>query len=137
MDFVRTLRNRNNRANRSQPQYRATKALLIATALLASFSTSARGGGFDIVFEINPSGFNSSQLAVLNDSLDYAEALWEGIIKGYPAGVTIPQVTIQIREGSALASANPTAFSNQGGIRYATAGFVNINDDAIDISQIK
>jgi hypothetical protein len=96
-------------------------------AIAAANAAPARA--FDLVFTINsPNLFTSNQLAIVNEALAHAEAMWETVITGYQPGVSIGQVPININPvTSGLASASFSGSTFQGGFNISTSGFVNIN----------
>ena len=92
-------------------------------------------GGFDLQFTIKDSldKFTPEQEQILQASLDHAEAMWEGVIVGYPDGVSVPSVNIEVRPSSSgLAAANFTSSILRDGIRFATAGFIQMNPAFIE-----
>lgn len=108
----------------------------VAAWLFALFVAvpAIHAGSFDLQFTINQSGFNATQLDILDEALDYAEKLWEDKLTGYQPGITVDQVTINVRRISVgLASAGVSNSVIQGGFRVATSGFLNINPAAIDL----
>ena len=118
----------------SPTRLKRVAALVLCALTLVAWASPARSGSFDIQFNVNETGFNASQLTVLYDSLDYAEAMWEGAITGYQPNITINQVIINVRRiNSGLASAGVSGTSIQSGFWLPTSGFLNINPAAIDI----
>ena len=108
-----------------------TDRLTLAVLLLLVASHPVRAA-FDLQFTVNPSGFNATQLAVLQDSLDDAEALWESVITGYQPGISLTGISISVIQGSSFADALVTNNTSQGGYRLSTSGRVRVNAGVID-----
>lgn len=71
--------------------------LAIALALCPGFQARAE---FNLTVNINPAGFNASQLATLQESAASAEALWERVITGYQKSSHPNEVTVTIQQCS-------------------------------------
>ena len=138
MDFDKSSNDRNRKAATlavaARSVWQGIRTVLFAVLLTQlGCLSSAYAGTVDLQINIINTRFNSSQLAVLQESADYAEHLWESVLTGYQQGVSVGPVLITIREGSALASGGPSSFFDDNGLRFTKTGFVNINRNAVDI----
>lgn len=105
-----------------------TMALFIGIA-------SALRAGFDLQFTIsNPASFTTSQLAVVEAGIEYAENLWEGVLTGHQQDISVSQLAVTINSGSSFADARTTSTTLQGGFLINTAGLIRINPGVIVIS---
>jgi len=103
-----------------------------ATVLLVFATVQPVCAQFDLQFTVNSSGFSAAQLAVLEDSLDTAEATWEKVVTGYQPGISLTGISINIQSGSAFADAQITGSTTQAGFRLTTSGRVRVNPAVID-----
>ena len=107
--------------------------VLLTFCLIASFGSARFAhAAFDLSLSINSSGFNASQLAALQPSLDLAQARWENIITGYQPGISISGVSITVQSGSAFADTQFPASVSQGGFQLATSTTIQVNPAVID-----
>lgn len=89
--------------------------------------------GFDLTLTIgNPGAFSATQLGQLQSSIDYAEALWEGIITGYQPGISLPGVSIVVTAGSGFAEANYPQTTIQAGYTLSVYTSILVNPTVID-----
>lgn len=88
---------------------------------------------FDLQISIpSPGSFTTAQLAVLEESIDAAEALWESVITGYQPGISQTGISITVQAGSSFGDTFITGSTIQGGYRLTTSGRVRINTGVID-----
>ncbi|MBN1851084.1 MAG: hypothetical protein JW829_00110 [Pirellulales bacterium] len=89
---------------------------------------------FDLVYSYASSAeFTTGQIQILDEALARTEAMWEGVITGYPQGISIDHVAIEIDSASSgLAAATYTNTIWQGGFRIATAGYIQVNPAYIE-----
>lgn len=92
-------------------------------------ASGAPCAAFDLVVTIsNPTSFTPPQLLILEDAIDEAEQLWESVITGYQAGITIDQFPVAVTgQTTGFGNARVTGSTTQGGFNLATRGVVNIN----------
>lgn len=107
------------------------KSALVAVPLVAS-STAALA--FDLT--LNITGLNAAQQTAFNQ----AEALWESVITGYQAGISLTGITINGSVGAIdgaggiLGSAGPSTITNQGGFWLTRTGTMNF--DSADLGSL-
>lgn len=111
--------------------FRSLYARCLAVLMLLTAVQPVRAQ-FDLQITVNPAGFSASQLIVLEDSLDKAEALWERVITGYQPGISLTGVSITVQQGSTFADAQVTGTATQFGFRLTTSGRVRVNAGVID-----
>lgn len=88
---------------------------------------------FDLVLTVpSPSSFTPTQYSQLVSSLATAETLWENVITGYQAGISLTGVSVSVFSGSSFAETSFPSTVNQGGFRLATSATININPAVID-----
>lgn len=80
----------------------------------------------------NPAAFTASQLGELQSSINYAEALWEGVITGYQPGINHAGVSIIVIAGSGFAEANYPQTIVEGGFTLSVFSSILINPTVID-----
>jgi hypothetical protein len=86
---------------------------------------------FDLQISVSsPGSFTASQLAILEESIDIAEAAWESYITGYQPGISLTGITITVGAGSAFGDAQLTGTVQQGGFRLTTSGHIRISPTA-------
>jgi hypothetical protein len=97
----------------------------------ACFALASCGSvrAFDLTFEItSPGSFTSNQMAIVQQALGRVEGMWETMLTGYQAGLTLGPVHIFIQPTTVgLASASYSSTTFHEGYTIATSGFVNIN----------
>ncbi len=112
-------------------KYSLAKSFVVMLVML-TWTPTVRAA-FDLTLNItNPASFTTSQLQVLEGSLDEAEAMWEDAITGYQSGISIGGITISIISGSGFADAIVNSSVNQGGFQLSTTGRIRINAGVID-----
>jgi hypothetical protein len=84
---------------------------------------------FELTFSFsNLEAFTPTQVGILTEAITHVEGMWEHMLTGYQAAISIPSVPIDINPtNSGLASASYSGTTFQGGFTLATSGFVNIN----------
>lgn len=102
---------------------------LVLSIILGSWQTAR--AEFDLQVNLVETGFNTSQVAILNDAIADAEALWESVLIGYQAGIVNTGVTVTVRQGSAFAEAQLDVNDVQGGFVFPTAATVRINSAVV------
>lgn len=108
---------------------------LLTLALLLTPRSAAAVGSFDLQFTLldNASGFTTAERILVQEAVDRAEAMWESVILGYANSPGVASVNITVNPvTTGLAAASYSGTTKQGGITYATAGFVNINVNEIE-----
>jgi hypothetical protein len=106
--------------------------LFVMLIVLMALTQTVRAA-FDLTLNItSPGSFTASQLQVLEEAIDDAEAMWENVITGYQPGINLSGITISVISGSGFADASITGNSNQGGFRLSTSGRIRINTGVID-----
>ncbi len=106
--------------------YSTTRFLCFIVIFLVSSCHQALAK-FDLQVNLIESGFNSSQIAILNDSIAQAKAVWDDVLIGYQAGISNPGVTVTVRQGSTFAEAQINSSTVQGGFAFPVTATVRIN----------
>ena len=115
----------------------AVAVTLVCWTWIAVGAEPAAAGPFDLsVLVTNPQDFTAGQLDILQDAIDSAELLWEGIVIGYQPGISLPGIMIGVtgKESglTGLASASVVGSTEQGGYRLTTAGSIAVHIGIID-----
>jgi len=75
-------------------------------ALIVSVFAQPVRAEFDLAITISPTtGFNATQLSILQESVATAAAEWESYITGYQPGISLTGISITVSAGSAFGDA--------------------------------